>query len=116
MNSYHSGHFAEFIALIFLRLHGYKKVATNYVTGKGTRAGEIDLIVSKNNALVFVEVKKRQDINIAAYSILPKQQQRIRRAAESFIATHKIYQNSDIRFDVILFSNTWKIKHLKNAF
>lgn len=116
MNNYHLGHFAEFIALLFLRLCGYQKVAINFVTGKGTGAGEIDLIVRKNNTLIFVEVKKRQDINAAAYSILPKQQQRIRKAAEAFIATHKKYQDFNIRFDVVLFSNTWKIKHLQNAF
>ena len=116
MNNYHIGHFAEFVALIFLRLHGYKKVAINYITGKGTKAGEIDLIVCKKNTLVFVEVKKRQDLGTAAYSILPKQQQRIRKAAENFIAINKKYQNFDIRFDAVLFSRAWKIKHLKNAF
>ena len=74
-----SGKLAEFMALQHLRLKGYALVACNYKTGRGTGAGEVDIIVKNQTSLVFIEVKKRKDISTAAYSILPKQQLRIRR-------------------------------------
>ena len=111
-----TGKTAEFMALQFLRLRGYSLVACNYFTGKGTGAGEIDLIVKNQNTLVFVEVKKRKNLTVAAYSILPKQQERIRRAAEIFIANHLDYQDYIIRFDAILVEFPFKIEHIENAF
>lgn len=115
MNNYHSGHFAETLALNFLRLKGYSLVAKNYVTGKGTSAGEIDLIVRKGQTIAFVEVKKRQSIEEAAYAILPHQQQRIIRAAEAFVARNPQYQNYDFRFDAVLIKLPLSIQHLENA-
>lgn len=111
-----SGRTAEFMALQYLRLKGYALVACNYVTGRGTGAGEIDLIVKNQTTLVFIEVKKRKDLTTAAYSILPKQQERIRRAAEVFVARHSEYADFDIRFDAILVQMPLKIEHIENAF
>lgn len=111
-----SGRTAEFMAVQYLRLKGYGLVAANYITGRGTGAGEIDLIVKNQTTLVFIEVKKRKDLNTAAYAILPKQQERIRRAAEVFLARHPEYQNFDIRFDAILVELPFKIEHIENAF
>lgn len=116
MTNNKSGHFAEFMALQYLRLKGYEPVACNYITGRGTGAGEVDLIVKNQNTLVFIEVKKRQNIATAAYSILPKQQNRIRRAAEVFLAHHEEYAAFNIRFDAVLIEFPFKIRHLENAF
>lgn len=111
-----SGRTAEFMALQHLRLKGYALVACNYVMGKGTGAGEVDLIVKNQTTLVFIEVKKRKDITTAAYSILPKQQERIRRAAEAFLAKHAEYAGFDIRFDAVLVQLPFTIEHIENAF
>jgi putative endonuclease len=111
-----SGKAAEFLALNYLRCHGYHLVEKNYITGRGTGAGEVDIIVTKGSVLVFVEVKKRHDLATAAYSILPKQQQRIRRAAENFAATHPQYAAFDIRFDAVLIQSPITIQHIPNAF
>ena len=110
------GKFAEFIALQYLRLKGYSLVACNYTTGRGTGAGEIDIIIKNQNTLVFIEVKKRQTLTDAAYAIQPKQQQRIRRGAEAFLASHPEYYDFNIRFDAILVESPFKIKHIENAF
>ena len=58
-----SGRTAEFMALQYLRLKGYSLVACNYITGRGTGAGEVDLIVKNQTSLVFVEVKKRKNLD-----------------------------------------------------
>jgi len=111
-----SGKAAEFIALQYLRLKGYHLVARNYITGKGTGAGEVDIILRHKNTLIFVEVKKRKTIEKAAYAIVPKQIQRIRRGAEAFLAKHPEYAAFDVRFDAVLVESLLKIQHIKNAF
>lgn len=116
MNNYHSGHLAETIALWFLRCKGYHLVAKNYITGKGTRAGEVDLIVRRGKTLVFVEVKKRSSTENAAYAILPTQQERIRRGAEAFISSHYMFENFNFRFDAVLIAAPFKIQHITHAF
>lgn len=115
MNSYKTGVWAETLAKMFLRTKGYRILHSNYIVGRGTNAGEIDFIATRGNTIVFVEVKKRKDLDTAAYSILPKQQQRIFRAAEAFLGKSPEYQNYDCRFDAILVELPIKIRHIENA-
>lgn len=116
MNHNLSGHLAEFAAGVYYRLRGYRVIARNYVTGRGTKAGEIDFIAVRGTTIVFAEVKKRGDIDTAAYAIKPAQQTRIRIAAENFVAKHPAYQNFDIRFDAVLVSFPCSIRCIENAF
>jgi len=115
MNNNQSGHLAEFIARNFMRLKGYRILTKNYITGKGTHAGEIDFIATRGKTLVFVEVKKRSSIEKAAYAIKPTQQQRIRNAAQSFISHNPRFQNYNIRFDAVLITFPYSIQHIANA-
>jgi len=110
-----SGRLAEFFARIWLRCKGYKIIAVNYKTGRGTHAGEIDFIACKNKTIIFVEVKKRNSIDNAAYAIHPQQQQRIIRGAEAFLQKHSQYHNYDVRFDAVFVSFPLRIRHLINA-
>jgi len=111
-----SGKTAEFIALQYLRLKGYHLVAHNYITGRGTGAGEVDIIVVNQDTIVFVEVKKRQSLEKAAYSITSKQMQRIRKGAEAFLANHQEFKDFNVRFDAVLVQPMFKIEHIENAF
>ena len=114
-SNYQTGHFAEKIALLMLILKGYWPVALNYVTGRGTGASEIDIIVKRGRLLVFVEVKKRKDLITSAEAITTKAQQRIARAAEIFLAKNPKYNNYQIRFDAILFEKSFWPHHIKDA-
>jgi putative endonuclease len=58
---------AETIALVFLTLKGYRLLARRY----GGKGGEIDLIMRRRRAIVFVEVKARDDFESAAEAIGP---------------------------------------------
>ena len=116
MNNYTRGHISEKIARFWLLLKGYRLVAYNYVTGRGTTAGEIDLIVRRGTTLVFVEVKQRRTLDKAAYSVFPQQRMRIRRAAENFIAKNPQYYGYDMRFDVFLVQPPFTFRHLQNTF
>ena len=110
-----SGYVAEFLARCLLRLKGYRILAKNYVTGRGTNAGELDIVALKGNTVIFIEVKKRRDLEEAAYAISENQKQRISRGAEAFLKHYLKYQNNDIRFDAILVKLPLEIRHIKNA-
>ena len=69
-------------------------------------SGEIDLICSKKNHIIFVEVKARKfyDDKYDSWMISNKQKERILRAADLFVARNSNYYNYDRRFDVMIFS------------
>jgi putative endonuclease len=102
---------AETIAVWLLRLKGFRIVARRY----RSPAGEIDLIARRFGLLVFVEVKARANATEAAWSITPRQQQRISRAAEHYLATNPAYLKHDVRFDAILVTPGGWPKILTNA-
>lgn len=115
MKNNDSGNFAESIARAIFLLKGYTIVEKNYVTGKGTTAGEIDFIAKRGKTLVFVEVKNRKNLEDAYYAISENQKQRIINGAKSFISRNQKYTNFDMRFDAVLVKLPFTIKHIKNA-
>lgn len=101
---------------MFYRLTGYEIVEKNYITGRGTHAGEIDFIAARGRTIVFVEVKKRQNLEAASYALRESQKQRIRKAAETYLSRRLQYQNYDVRFDAVLVRFPCFIKVIRNAF
>lgn len=110
------GKYAERLAAFYLWCKGYRIVERNSLTGRGTGAGEIDLIVRKGKTLVFVEVKNRPNRETAVYAITDKQKKRIRRGAEAYLSRHSGAGYTDVRFDAVLVVFPFTIIHLKNAF
>jgi len=53
------------------------------------RVGELDLVMTDGDQLVFVEVRKRASDRFggAAASVTPSKQRRVRRAAQAFLST-----------------------------
>ena len=112
MNSYKTGIFSEFIARMYLRLHGFKIISQRYITGRNTNRAEIDIIAKRKNLIIFVEVKHRKTIGAAWGAISDHQISRLRRAAETFLL--KKHWNGDARFDVIIVHG-WHIDWIKKA-
>lgn len=81
-----------------------------------TPRGEIDLIARREALLVFVEVKARGSLDMAAHSLPVRQQRRIAGAAEIFLADNPAYANFDMRLDVILVAPGVPPRHLPGAF
>ncbi len=113
MTSYKTGLFSEFIACIYLMLHGFRIVKRRYTTGKHTGRAEIDIIAKRGKLIVFVEVKHRKTIDAAWGAISSAQERRLRLAAETFLIQKKWM--GDARFDVIIIHG-FHIEWVKNAF
>ena len=101
------GQWAEQTALLFLQSQQYQYVNKNY----HSRFGEIDLIVKRDNELVFVEVKARSAGSYAkACEVISYSQQRkIIKTAQFFLQRYPNYYNFDCRFDVICFDFPQKL-------
>lgn len=78
-----TGYLGEDIARRVLEDRGYRLVEKNFTT----RRGEIDLIMRRNDEIIFVEVKtrKNQSYGRALESITPQKKDRIIQAAKVFL-------------------------------
>lgn len=111
-----AGEEGEASAARHLARHGYRILGRNFRTARG----EIDLIASDHETLVFVEVKARADdrMGTPAAAVDQRKQERIRRAAEWYCARYKMHSRA-IRFDVVAISGhgpARRIEVIKDAF
>jgi putative endonuclease len=81
-----------------------------------TKAGEIDIVASREGLLVFGEVKCRPDLLRAAYALGLRQQGRLRAAAEIALADHPDWGGGDVRFDVLLVDRAGVVRRIADAF
>ncbi len=109
------GSLGERIAEDYLLEKGYIFLDRNYKRF----TGEIDLIFTKEDLLVFVEVKARKnsDHGYPSDFVTEEKQRRILSAAEIYIDEHDLYDYQPI-FDVIevFFEGPVKINHIEDAF
>ena len=78
--------------------------------------GEVDLVVRREDLLVFVEVKARARLATAAESVTPRQRGRIVAAAEAWLAGHPEDAACDVRFDAVLLASDRGPVHMMAAF
>jgi putative endonuclease len=102
---------AEELAAFRLRLAGYRILARNF----RTPVGEIDLIARRGRHLIFVEVKARARDDAAAEAVSARQQARIRRAAEAFLAGRPDFAAFSCRFDAVLVTPWRAPRHVIDA-
>lgn len=102
----------EETAIKTLKKHGYRIVERNY----RSRLGEIDVIAEEGGCLVFVEVKKRNNVLFgdALCSIDGTKKRHLVRSALFYLKTHDC-AGKGIRFDVVGIDGE-RIKLVKNAF
>jgi putative endonuclease len=113
-NSYDSGLFAELVARMYLRLHGYGILEKRYVTGQRTGRAEVDIIAQKSDMIVFVEVKSRPTAELGLDAVTYGQKVRLRRAADNYLRRKRWMGNA--RFDVIVVLPRLKIRWFKRVF
>jgi putative endonuclease len=106
------GRYAEWAAILSYLVRFYWPVAIRV----RTRVGEIDLVLRRRRMLVFAEVKYRSSLDQAAFALTRRQQQRISRAAEQFLASRPPYAGLVCRFDVVCIAPWRWPRHVENAF
>ena len=110
------GNQGEELAANFLKKNKYKIINRNY----RTPYGEIDIIARKNKLIVFVEVKTLPSGCLETLEhILGKiKQKRIAETTKRFLNLYRQYNDSYIRFDVIVIDMPGfdSVYHLENAF
>jgi putative endonuclease len=106
------GRRGETLAAWYLRLKGYRIIATRVKTP----VGEIDLIARRFGTTAFIEVKARQHRSEEAGALEAVNTSRISRAAQYYVARHPALAETPLRFDVIFLApGTWP-RHVKGAF
>lgn len=100
-----------------IQKNGFIILEYNYRTSRG----EIDLIAKQDDAVVFIEVKMRQNpLFDPALAITVAKQKRIIFAAKQYLAAHEYLLAYTCRFDVALvertINNTFVTTYLTNAF
>jgi putative endonuclease len=111
------GKVGEDLAEEFLVNKGYEIIQRNYRYGHG----EIDIIASDRETLVFIEVKTRNNLEFGQpeLAVTKSKQRQIRKIAESYLFEKEI-KDTDCRIDVIgillIKNQDPHINHIVNAF
>jgi putative endonuclease len=112
-----AGDRGEAAALSHLQAAGLTLLQRNY----RCNGGEIDLVMRDGKVLVLVEVRYRRDNHFggAAASVGSHKQQRLLRAAQHLLQTHRAYRNQPARFDLVAIDgdgNNAQLNWIKDAF
>ena len=110
--AFRTGISAESRAALVLIAKGFRILARRW----RSPVGEIDIIARRRNLLVFVEVKAREKLDDAAWSVTERQRARIISAAQAWIARYPDENIRDIRFDVMLVAPGRIPRHIPAAF
>lgn len=109
--AYRRGRQAEHLAAWWLRLKGYRILAC----GWRSRLGEIDLVAARGDVVAFVEVKRREEQDVALRAISLRQRERIARAARLYVQQHPELAERSFRFDALLLCRSRPPCHLMDA-
>lgn len=106
------GHRAEWIALLFLMMKGYRPLARRYAAS----GGEIDLIMTRGDTIAFVEVKARGTMDDALLAITATKRQRFSRAARAWLSRTPYAQGKTWRADAVFIAPKRWPRHIVSAF
>ena len=110
--AFRTGISAESRAALVLIAKGFRILARRF----RSPVGEIDIVARRRHLLVFVEVKARDKLDDAAWSVTERQRSRIIAAAEAWLAANPDPGIQDIRFDAMLVAPGRVPRHIPAAF
>lgn len=112
------GNYGENLSLKHLIKNNYKILDTNFRTSYG----EIDIVATINNIIVFLEIKSRytDSFGKAIESITYYKQKQIIKLSKYYIHRYNLY-NYNVRYDIIEVyfnnrNNLYKLNHIIDAF
>ena len=116
MNTKITGNEGENRAAAYLEEKGFEIIERNWRTNRG----EIDIIAVKNDILAFVEVKSLPNgtLDMIQKELNRQKQQRILKTSKCYLLNHRQYNDSYVRFDVIVIDmpGLEAVYHIENAF
>ena len=116
MNTKITGNEGESRASVYLEEKGFQIIGKNW----RTKGGEIDIIAVKNDILAFVEVKTLPNgtLDMIQRELNYQKRERIIKTSKRFLLKHREYNNSYVRFDVIVIDmpGLEPVYHIENAF
>lgn len=89
---------AEDAACAYLKKQGYQILERNRRLGRG----ELDIIATDEDVLVFVEVKGHQHRESSLDAMHTDKQSRMVSAAHTWLGQHPAYANHQCRFDLVM--------------
>jgi putative endonuclease len=109
--NYHKGKYGENMAKEYLIKKGFVFIEANFEN----KIGEIDLIMSDKDWLVFIEVKYKSDDRFGLPEEMISQNKiwQVKRVAESYVVERKIKQFIKFRIDAVCILGN-EIKHYEN--
>ena len=110
--AFRTGISAESRAAAYLVAKGFRILARRW----RSPVGEIDIVARRRGLLVFVEVKARQNLDEAAWSVTEHQRRRIIATADAWLARYPDDRIRDIRFDAVLVAPGRIPRHIPAAF
>ena len=95
------------------RLRGYVVLDTN----RWLAGSELDIVARRGRTVVFCEVKSKSGPSYGdpLEMVTPTKVERLRRAAEAWLASHPELADLDVRFDVIADCGR-RLQHVADAF
>jgi putative endonuclease len=104
---------AERQARLYYRLRGYRILGTNVWAG----GNEIDVIARRGRRVVFCEVKSKEGVGRGdpLEMVGLEKQRRLRRAAETWLASRPELAGLEVTFDVVAVREG-KLERVRDAF
>jgi len=106
----------ENLACAYLQQRGLRLIVANYPC----KVGEVDLIMSDDQTLVFIEVRYRKNFNYGdgAATVDKNKQRRIIKAATYYLQERNLYDKVLCRFEIVAVSGVskYELDWIKDAF
>jgi putative endonuclease len=109
------GREGENVAAAWLERSGYSILARNF----RSRMGEVDIVASKGDTLIFFEVKTWEAYSAADLSRAVDERKRFRivETSKFFLDRHREFNSMNVRYDVLLVQDGMRtIRHIESAF
>ncbi|GJD78665.1 YraN family protein [Methylobacterium gregans] len=107
-----AGRRAEWIALAWLMLKGYRPLDLRVALA----GGEIDLVMRRGTTLAFVEVKARAELHAAREAIDGRKRRLFSQAVRAWLARHPGCAGLTLRADAVFLGRRAWPEHLPDAF
>ena len=111
MNARSRGRQGEWLAAVWLMLHGWRIVGFR-LDGPGA---EIDILARKGDVLAVVEVKVRSTLDQALEAVRPSQRRRLRRAAAGLAVQRAAWRRLNVRLDLLALAPGRLPRHIPDA-